>query len=103
MRAITSGDIGMLARHLARFRPEERQAVALRLLDRAHAADRFRRRMGRAHRLWGDGSLAAALPPAEIARARPVIMDRQHLEAMHDALRAILCWKDRSASRQGFP
>lgn len=97
MRAVTSGDIRMLARHLTGVRRRDRPDVALRLLERAHVADRYRKRTGKAHELWGDGSLAAAIPKASLAGAETFVADRDHLEAMSDALAAILCWKDRAA------
>ena len=37
------------------------QPAAVRaMLEKAHAADRFRKNCGRAHPLWGNGSLMAA-------------------------------------------
>lgn len=96
MRAVTSGDLRLLARHLAGLRRTERPDVALRLLERAHVADRYRKRTGKAHRLWGDGSLAAAIPKASLAGTEPSVADRDHLEALSDALTAILRWKDRT-------
>lgn len=95
MRAVTSGDIRLLARYIAGVRREDRAAVALRIIEHAHVADRYRKRTGRAHRFWGDGSLAAALPRGAWRDAEPLVADRRHLQAIADALDAILSWKDR--------
>ncbi|OOY12605.1 hypothetical protein BMG00_01780 [Thioclava marina] len=32
----------------------------MRLFDEAHAADLYRKRLGRLHPIWGDGTLMAA-------------------------------------------
>lgn len=102
MRAITSGDLHLLTRYLAGVRPADRATAARRVIEQAHLADRYRKRLGRAHRVWGDGSLGAALPWAALAATGPFLSDRDHLEAMSDALRAILLWKDRNLTRSGF-
>lgn len=102
MRAVTSGDIHLLARHLAGFRRAERGAAALRILEQAHVADSYRKRMGKAHGFWGDGSLAAATPRSVLVGAGPAVLDLPHLEAMGNALEAILRWKQMNCLRSGF-
>ena len=70
--------------------PEARAALAARIVAEARAADAWRRRMGRAHPLWGDGSLMAAalrhaarpLPPSFGPEARRAL--RQVLDALDD-------------------
>ncbi|MCO0612009.1 hypothetical protein M8756_01710 [Lutimaribacter sp. EGI FJ00015] len=60
MRRITHGDVTTAARALIRHGPDQRGRVLATLLDRTRAADLYRRRFGRAHPQWGDGTLAAA-------------------------------------------
>ena len=65
MRPAMHGDLTALARHLLTLPPPDRPAACARLLDQADAADRFRKRLGRAHATWGNGTLMAramALP-----------------------------------------
>jgi len=49
---------------------QERHAAIARFIAFAEAADRFRKRTGCFHRVWGDGTLAAAVARSPRARAR---------------------------------
>lgn len=60
MRALTHGDVVAAARVLMGFAEADHGAVARRLIAEARWADSWRKRNGRAHPLWGDGSLMAA-------------------------------------------
>ncbi len=66
MRPVLPGDLVAAGRALLAAPPGERAGLARRLLRDADAADRFRKRLGRAHPEWGNGTLMAA------ALARPV-------------------------------
>ena len=66
MRALGFADLAAAARVLSGVPPEERGARAAALFARAHAADRFRKRMGRPHAIWGPGTLAGATGPGTI-------------------------------------
>lgn len=77
-------------------------AAALRILEQAHVADSYRKRIGKAHGFWGDGSLAAAIPRSVLVGAGPAVLDLPHLEAMGNALEAILRWKQMNCLRSGF-
>lgn len=86
MRRVMHGDLVAAARSLLTSPPADRPCAIGALLDRAQAADLYRRRLGRAHPRWGDGSLRAAawrpdLPP------EPPLSDRDYLEC----LIAVLC------------
>lgn len=59
MRRVLLGDLTAAAAHLAALPPALRPGAMTRLLQEAHAAHRYMRRMGRPHPLWGDGSLMA--------------------------------------------
>lgn len=66
MRPILYGDVVCAARALLEL-PEAAQRVALRaMLARAAAADAYRKRFGRVHPDWGNGSLMG------VARRRPL-------------------------------
>jgi hypothetical protein len=60
MRPVILADLLAAAQALLLEVQNHRTLEAQRLLDRAHAADLFRKRTGRRHRDWGDGTLAAA-------------------------------------------
>lgn len=69
MRPLHHADICEVARVLLLLEPEERPRAVARFICFARAADRFRISTGRAHRVWGNGTLAAAV--ARLPRARP--------------------------------
>lgn len=60
MRAVLPGDLDAAMAVLLTFSDPERPDVAAQLLARAHTADHYRKRMGRAHPIFGDGSIMAA-------------------------------------------
>lgn len=89
MRPVLHGDVVAAARALLPLPEAERPAAMARLLAEADAADRYRRRMGRVHRLWGNGSLMAAamarpLPP------EPFLADPDYLRCLIVVLEALL-------------
>lgn len=91
MRPILPGCLDRAVAALLAARPGARPALAARIVAEARAADAWRRRMGRAHPLWGDGSLMAAalrhpsrpLPPSLGPEARAAL--RQLLDALDAA------------------
>ncbi len=90
MRTITHGDVTAAARAVRGLsRDAQRQAI-LSLVEKAHAADRYRRRFGRLHPLWGNGSLMAAALGAGAAPGEPFLADTDHLEAMAAVVEALL-------------
>lgn len=88
MRPILPGclDLGVAA--LLAVPPGARAGLAARIVAEARVADAWRKRQGRAHPLWGDGSLMAAalryprapLPPSLGPEARAAL--RQLLDAL---------------------
>lgn len=60
MRPLLIADLLVAAKAVLGVPASLRPLLAERLLDRADAADRYRRRMGRLHPGWGDGTLSAA-------------------------------------------
>lgn len=69
MRPVLTGDVSAAARALLSVPQAARAALAERLVAQAEAADRYRKRLGKAHPFWGNGTLMAAalgrgsLPP----------------------------------------
>ncbi|WP_425101189.1 hypothetical protein [Tropicibacter sp. S64] len=69
MRPVLHGDVSAAARVLLMVPACAREALARRLVTQAEAADRYRKRLGKAHPFWGNGTLMAAalgwgrLPP----------------------------------------
>lgn len=81
MRPVLIGDAIAAARVLL-TRPEAEWPDAMaRLLKRAFLADRYRSRFGRAHPLWGDGSLMAVAGTQPCAR-EPFLSDPRYLRAL---------------------
>ena len=60
MREIVHGDVVAAACALLAVTPEGWEARIAAYLIWADAADRYRRRLGRAHPVWGNGSLMGA-------------------------------------------
>ena len=60
MRAVLHGDVVALARVLLGVEKARRLRVCIQIFDRAHAADKYRKRFGRYHKCLGAGSLASA-------------------------------------------
>ncbi|MGR3630550.1 MAG: DUF7742 family protein [Limimaricola soesokkakensis] len=88
MRPILPGCLDRAVAALLAAPPEGRAGLALRIVSEARAADAWRKRRGRAHPLWGDGSLMSAalrhparpLPPSLGREARAAL--RQLLDAL---------------------
>lgn len=59
MRPVLHGDATTTARALLAVAPDVRPSFLARLIARAEAADRYRLKTGRAHPLWGNGTLMA--------------------------------------------
>lgn len=93
MRTITHGDVTAAARAVRPLPPAARRRAVRSLLEKADAADRFRKRFGRAHPLWGNGSLMAVALAAAAGREEPVLSERDYLEAMAAVIEALLDWR----------
>jgi hypothetical protein len=98
MRPVLQGDVIAAAQAVLRL-PEAERAGALRcMMSRAAAADAYRKRLGRAHPLWGNGSLMAvarrgALPPA------PALSDREFCRCLALVYETLIAWR---AERAGL-
>ena len=85
MRPVLHTDVIAAAGALVPLPPQARDSAARRLVAQADAADRYRKRMGRAHGLWGNGTLLAA---AGRGTPRPVT-DPDMLDAMRAIIEAL--------------
>lgn len=96
MRTITHGDVTAAARAVHGLPTEAQKRMVLRFLDRAHAADLFRKRRGLAHPFWGNGSLMAAVLSETGAKAEPFLSDIPYLEALAVVIDTVLDWRRRA-------
>ncbi|MCF7700338.1 hypothetical protein GLR48_13595 [Loktanella sp. M215] len=88
MRPVGLSDLDDAVRAVLAVRVADRAATAVRLVGQACVADRYRKRLGRRHPAWGDGTLSAA------ARAGPMVAasgwcDRDYRAALAVMLAAL--------------
>ena len=99
MRQVLIGDIIAAARSLLEL-PEECRKDRLReMLYRAQVADKVRKRTGKAHRLWGNGSLMAAAFPKP-TRPEPFLSDPDYLDVFRMVAEGLLSQKRWASLRQ---
>lgn len=79
MRTVLGGDLRAAACALLPLPTAARGPALAALVARAEAADRYRRRFGRRHPSWGDGTLAEA---AGRVVAEPFCDDPDYLDAL---------------------
>ncbi|MFT5630208.1 MAG: hypothetical protein ACI9HB_001377 [Gammaproteobacteria bacterium] len=60
MRRAHLTDLNIATRVLLAAPAEDHQDIAQKLIRNAHTADKYRKKTGRAHPIWGAGSLADA-------------------------------------------
>ncbi len=89
MRRVLHGDVSAAACVLLAHPPATRPALMRRLLAQAEAADRWRQAHGRAHPLWGNGSLMAAAL-THPARGEPYLDDPDYAACMALVFEALL-------------
>lgn len=94
MRPLMPGDLDCAVAVVMRQSPEDRADVAERLLFEADVADRYRKRLGRAHPVYGSGSLmSAALGWPCGAGGR--VYDASYCAALIVVLTAVQAWRGR--------
>lgn len=97
MREFTHGD-AVAAASVLRTKPQESWDGWLAMyLDRAHAADGFRKRMGRVHPRWGNGSLMSAILCDMPVWPEPRLSDPGYADALLAALEALIRWRRRNS------
>jgi len=89
VRQVLHADVVAAARVLLSETDEGRAGLLARMLDEAHWADLYRKRTGRAHPIWGDGSLmtAALRRPAP---PEPPLSDSRYCGCLVQVLQAIM-------------
>ena len=90
MREVVHGDVVAVASALRELPPEGWEARIAEYLIRADAADRYRRRIGRAHPHWGNGSLMGAVLCEAGIWPEPRLSDPIYAEAMVAVLMALI-------------
>lgn len=90
MRRVMVGD-ALTAAQVLRVVPEgAREAHCAAMLSRAHAADLWRKRLGRAHPTWGNGSLMAQAMAEGAARTEGLsLADPAFLAALAVVIEAL--------------
>ena len=101
MRTVVPGDLIAAAQVLQLVPPDCRKSTADRIVANAHAADQFRKRLGRAHEIWGNGTLAAAVFRMQHATGNP-LETKEGTEAALAMVTALSRWRARAALDPAF-
>ncbi|MBL4811324.1 MAG: hypothetical protein JKX69_02950 [Rhodobacteraceae bacterium] len=99
MRPLLPGDLDAAVRLALPLRADQRAGALRLLLQQADTADRYRKRLGRAHPAYGDGSLmAAAQGGARLPL--PAYCNRAYCTTLASVLAAIELWRRRETNDQ---
>lgn len=82
MRPVLIGDVLAAARVLFVLGEEDWIVCIDRMIWQAQVADRYRRRLGKPHPAWGNGSLMAVTGTEPKADAEPFLSDPRWLRAL---------------------
>lgn len=93
MRRVGLSDLDVAARTLMQVNPDQRAALAEKLILDAHAADLWRKRHGSAHPAGGTGSLYAQA--FLLSRAPSSDCTSEYCSAMTTVLHALRRWRMR--------
>lgn len=101
MRTIQHGDLMAAARAVVGLEVEEQRRALARLFASAHAADIYRKRTGRVHRCWGNGTLyAAAIPAGGPVPPQADLSNSAYVAALSVVLEALVVWRTRTMRTQ---
>tara|TARA_R110002110_G_scaffold194901_20_gene404124 strand:- start:1175 stop:1465 length:291 start_codon:yes stop_codon:yes gene_type:complete len=89
MRRVLGSDVTAAARALRAVPSERRAALCARLFQEADWADRYTRRLGRVHVLWGNGTLMAAACARRLA-AEQDFADTEYCDCFHMVISALV-------------
>lgn len=92
MRPITHGDVACVALVVQHLPARYRQSVIQRYLAQADAADAYRKRFGRVHPQWGNGSLMAAVGVKGLQQ-EPFLGDLGYCRAFAAVLEVLIEWR----------
>lgn len=82
----------MAARALLGVPSALRRAVLAQMLHKAHAADRYRKRTGDSHPIWGNGSLMSVARTGPLGN-EPDLGNPDYCECLVQVLEAIVQWR----------
>lgn len=100
MRPVLHGDVTAAARALLPL-PEEVRPAALRgMLARAGAADAYRKRFGRGHPDWGNGSLMAVALRG-VAGPEPFLDAPDYCRCLALVFEELVRWRAQKAANGG--
>ncbi len=97
MRPVLHGDVVAAARVLLRVPEAGRRALMRQLLEQASVADRFRKRLGRGHPVWGNGSLMAVAMGRPMMR-EPFLDDPDYCRCLVVVLKTLILWRSERAA-----
>ena len=93
MRAVMIGDLMALARGISGLPAAKRVSECLRAFDCAHVADKYRKRFGRLHPKWGNGSVMGFALLAYGGHRRHDLSDPAYCAAFEIVLKALRLWR----------
>ncbi len=91
MRPVLINDLTTAARTLLAADPSRRGPVMAQIVQNAKTADLYRKRVGRGHRLYGNGSLASACQPYAQAPLPPRC-DAQYLSCLSVVISSLVAF-----------
>lgn len=91
MRPVLHGDIVSAARAVLTLPSGARKPAIRRMFLQAEAADTYRLRHGKAHPVWGNGSLMAVARMQPLP-AEPALGDTDYCACMADVFEALIDW-----------
>ena len=94
MRPVLHGDLITAARALEALAPSVRGGAAQAWLSEAHAADLYRKRLGRVHPRWGNGSLMGRVMCEPRLPDGPI--GGEYLQALEQLIGALGRWRARA-------
>lgn len=89
MRAVHLSDLNLAARTLLAVPDQARVGTMQCLVNAARVADKYRKRTGRAHIVYGDGTLGSACQHREKVNM-PDRCDKKYLDCMRIAIEQII-------------
>lgn len=89
MRRIVLGEILVVAQHLMSVPRLARGEVISHWVEQAHCADKYRKKMGKEHVLWGNGSLIDRVDPRPVSKPS-TFSDLGFLVALGAVLEAVV-------------
>jgi len=94
MRPVLHSDLTAAARALLAAPRTERNALCAQLLFEADVADRYTKRFGRPHSVWGNGTLLASARRYELV-SEPCFSDRSYLSCLSLILKQLEARRER--------